>query len=74
MADVSERLTRGAAVLKLLERRRIETGLPDLGTSIERSVISRELRELEEEILRNPGALASQFARIRHSEPPADTR
>lgn len=55
----TRRLKNAAAILKTLDHRRAATDDPHLGSNIERLVIDRELRELEEEILRNPGPLAA---------------
>jgi hypothetical protein len=58
-----ERLERAAAILELLDRRRASAGDPHIGSNIERLIVSRELAELEEEILREPGPLAAWVAR-----------
>jgi hypothetical protein len=44
-----DRLASGAALLALIDRRREKSHSPSLGSSIERIIIERELRELEEE-------------------------
>ena len=52
-----DRLERGVRVLTVLDERRTETGNASLGAGIERFIVSREMRDLEEEILADPGAL-----------------
>ena len=40
------RLERGLLILVLIDRRRSETGCLNLGSSIKRQIVERELREL----------------------------
>ena len=47
--------------MMLLERSRQTSDDPNLGSNIERMIIDRELSELEEEIIGNPGPLAPQL-------------
>jgi hypothetical protein len=65
MNDTYERLKQGAAMLEQLERRRTETKTPRFGYDTERSIVDRELRDLERDILANPGALESHLVRVR---------
>ena len=58
-----ERIELSAKILDLIDRRRVETGDPAVGRNIERMVLETQLRDLEEEILANPGAL--EFALFR---------
>ncbi|MCW5978280.1 MAG: hypothetical protein KIT09_09395 [Bryobacteraceae bacterium] len=60
------RLKNSAAILKTLDHRRAVANDPHLGSNIERLVIGRELRELEEEIARNPGPLAAYVKQKAH--------
>jgi hypothetical protein len=64
MNDIKARLEKGAAVLQRLERRRRETRSPRLGYNAEFLIIAKELRQLEADIFRDPGALASRLARV----------
>lgn len=48
--------------MMLLERSRQGSDDLSLGSNIEHMIIDRELSELEEEIIRNPGPLARQVA------------
>lgn len=65
MTKIRKRLEKGVAVLKELEKKRFETGTPRLGYDTEFEIITRELCELEQDILREPGALAPQLVRVR---------
>jgi hypothetical protein len=56
------------AILSLIERKRAETGDPNLGTSIERLVIDGQFREVEREVLENPGAIEPWLIRRRRGE------
>ena len=51
--NVHDRLATGAAILALIDCRRREPHSQLLGSNIERLVIERELRELEEDLQRN---------------------
>ena len=46
MQSLKHRLESGAATLALIDRRRAETGLSQLGCNLERIVIDRELSDL----------------------------
>ncbi|MBI3679883.1 MAG: hypothetical protein HY235_05745 [Acidobacteria bacterium] len=63
MRSLSERLEQSVAILTKLDRKRIEMRSPALGLDTEWSLIERELRELETEILENPGALEKFLTR-----------
>ena len=63
MITTKERLERGARVMAVIERRRTETGDPRLGAGIERFILTRELNELTEEILMDPGAMERLLVR-----------
>ena len=56
------------AVLSLIERKRAETGDATLGADIERLVIDSQFREVEREVLDNPGAIEPWLIRRRHGE------
>jgi hypothetical protein len=49
MDRLKDRLERGAALLAIIDRSRQDTGDPNLGANIERMVIDRVIRELEED-------------------------
>jgi len=69
MSEIRNRLEKGVAVLQELEQKRRETCTPKLGYDTEFEIVTRELCELEEDILREPGALASQLVRVRRPRP-----
>jgi hypothetical protein len=52
LRNVHDRLASGAALLAQIDCRRRETRSRHLGSNIERMVIERELRELEEDLPR----------------------
>jgi hypothetical protein len=56
------------AVLSLIERKRAETGDATLGAGIERLVIDGQFREIEREVLDNPGAIEPWLVRRRRGE------
>ena len=56
------------AVLALIEQRREESGDETLGIAIERAVLDIQFRELESEILENPGAIEPWLIRRRRSD------
>ena len=64
--DIKERLTICANLLNEIDRHRASTGDAGRGSGIERRIIDRELREIEEDIFNDPGALAAQLVRLRH--------
>ena len=49
------------AVLALIDQRRTETGDPELGANIERMILDEDMRDLDRDILSNPGALETQL-------------
>jgi hypothetical protein len=56
------------AVVALIEQKRTETGDPTLGDIIERAVLDQQFRELEADILENPGAFEPWLVRRRGQE------
>ena len=60
-----QRLEIGADLLTAIERNRARTADAGLGAGIERSIVNRELRELERDILADPGALESRIVKVR---------
>jgi hypothetical protein len=63
--DTKERLDMCATLLGEIDRYRARTKDPGQGISIEHRIIERELRELEEDILADPGTLEAQLVRVR---------
>ncbi|MBZ5724600.1 MAG: hypothetical protein LAP87_06340 [Acidobacteriia bacterium] len=64
MREIKQRLEKGVAVLARLEQRRQETRTPLWGYETEFLIISHELRQLESDIIRDPGALESHLVRL----------
>ena len=50
MTNIYQELNRRAKVLEIIDRRRVETGDPRLGSAIERVIIDQCLAELEKDI------------------------
>jgi hypothetical protein len=65
MSNAVDRLKLAEAVLALIEQKRAETGDPSLGRSIEEVVLGMQMREIEAEILENPGAIEPWLIRRR---------
>jgi hypothetical protein len=72
MSEIGERLEKGFGVLQRLERRRLDTRTPQLGYNAEYLIIAAELRQLEADILQDPGALESQLVRVRRKLQPTN--
>ena len=68
MSNTTDRIELCAAILSLIERKRVETGDATLGSGVERLVIDRQIRELESEILDNPGPIEPWLVRCRRGE------
>ena len=56
------------AVLSLIERKRTESGDATLVAAIERVVIDSQFREVESEVLDNPGAIEPWLVKRRRGE------
>jgi hypothetical protein len=65
MSRTAERLKLYEAVLALIEQRRAETGDELLGSAIEKVVIESQIRDLESDILEDPGAFEPWLVRRR---------
>jgi hypothetical protein len=63
MSSMANRLELCEAVLALIEKKRAETGDVTLGASIEAFLVDSEFRDLENEILENPGAIEPWLVR-----------
>lgn len=68
MSNTAERLELYQAILSLIEQKRAETGDEWLGSGIERAVLDSEFRDLEKEILEDPGAFEPWLVRRRRGE------
>jgi hypothetical protein len=58
MRELAKRLSLGAEILDALERKRRKRALTPEDIDREYIIVADELWDLEEEIIRNPGALA----------------
>ena len=65
MSNAVEELRLYEAVLALIEQRRGETGDESLGANIEELIIAGQFRDLEAEIMENPGAFEPWLVRRR---------
>lgn len=63
--NTKTRLEQEAALMAKLDERRRETGDDNLGSSIEREILERELKALEADILEDPGALQPMLVPVR---------
>jgi hypothetical protein len=68
MSNTTNRLKLYEAILALIEQMRAETGDESLGDSIERVVVDTQFRELEREILEDPGPIEPWLIRRRRGE------
>jgi hypothetical protein len=59
-----------ASILDLIDRRRRETGDENLGNGVERTILSEALRDVEADILAEPGALEPMLVRLRPRRQP----
>jgi hypothetical protein len=65
MNNAAERMRLSEAILALIEQKRTETGDASLGADVEGFLIDAQFHELEDEILRNPGAFGPWLVRRR---------
>jgi hypothetical protein len=63
--STKDRLEQSAKVLEQLDRRRQDEGDATVGSAVERFLLELEFRELEADVLADPGALESQLVRLR---------
>jgi hypothetical protein len=68
MSNTANRLKLYEAILALIEQMRAESGDESLGDSIERVVVDTQFRELEREILEDPGPIEPWLIRRRRGE------
>jgi hypothetical protein len=65
MSSMADRLELYGAILALIERKRLETRDDSLGSAIEKVIVESQFRELEAEILEDPGAFEPWLIRRR---------
>ncbi len=68
MSSTADRLELCEAILEIIEKKRVECNDDSLGASIERVVLESQIRELENEIFENPGAIEPWLIRLRRGE------
>jgi hypothetical protein len=68
MGNTKSRVELSEAILALIEKQRIQTGDGTLGADIEQVIIESQFRELEDEILEDPGAIEPWLIRRRRTE------
>ena len=68
MSNTTDRLDLCEAILALIEQKRAATGDDTLGASIERAVLESQIKELENDIFENPGAIEPWLIRLRRGE------
>jgi hypothetical protein len=68
MSTAKDRLELAEAILALIEKKRVETGDEYLAAPIEAAIIESQFKDLEEEILENPGAIEPWLVRRRPRE------
>ena len=68
MSTTTDRLELCEAILDLIEQKRAVTGDESLGASIERAVLESQMKELENDIFENPGAIEPWLIRLRRAE------
>jgi hypothetical protein len=68
MSTTKDRMELSEAILALIEKKRVQTADPTLGSAIEEVIIESQFHDLEEEILENPGAIEPWLIRRRRQE------
>jgi hypothetical protein len=68
MSTLKDRLELCEAIIALIEDSRARTGDEWLGDSIERAVLDAQFRDLEAEIMENPGAIEPWLIRRRRTD------
>jgi hypothetical protein len=65
MSTAALQLELDQAILAVIEKKRAESGDPFLGTDIERLILDAQVREIERDILADPGAFEPWLIRRR---------
>lgn len=68
MGDTVHHIELCEAILSLIERKRAETGNPNLGAGFERLAIDGQFCDIERDILENPGAIEPWLVKRRRGE------
>jgi len=65
MSSAADRMELCEAILALIEKKRTQTGDPTMGEAVERVILDTQFREIEAEILEDPGAFEPWLIRRR---------
>jgi hypothetical protein len=65
MSVRNQELNLRAVLLMMIDQHRTESGNPELGLTMERAIVEENWRELDRDIMDDPGALAGQLVRLR---------
>jgi hypothetical protein len=65
MSSAADRMELCEAILSLIEKKRVQTGDPTVGEAVERVILDTQFREIEAEILDDPGAFEPWLIRRR---------
>ena len=68
MSTTKDRMELSEAILALIEKKRAQTCDETLGADIEQVIIESQFKDLEHEILENPGAIEPWLIRRRRNE------
>ena len=68
MSTVTDRLSLYEAILALIEKKRADTGDETLGIAVENVILDTQFRDIEGEILENPGAFEPWLIRRRMTD------
>ena len=65
MSSARDRMELCEAILGLIEKKRVQTGDPTLGETVEQVILESQFRDIEAEIVENPGAFEPWLIRRR---------
>jgi len=65
MSSAADRMELCEAILALIEKKRVQTGDPTIGETVERVILDTQFQEIESDILENPGAFEPWLIRRR---------
>jgi hypothetical protein len=65
MSSMADRMELCEAILALIEKKRVQTGDPNLGVAVERVILDSQFQDIESEILEDPGAFEPWLIRRR---------
>jgi len=65
MSSMADRMALSESILALIDRKRAETGDPALGSAIERALLENQFRDIETDIMEDPGAFEPWLIRRR---------